>query len=326
MRPIRITNKIKGSFESLIDSELLKPDSVLSIAKNKIIDLNNNINASLQERAALLEITTDFKKFILYSPTEQALFIAKCIGISPLLFYDPALGRIKTTPFGRNIITALNYDGFRPEYADKITLATGLKTCPYCNAALTIVTTRKNGQKKSLFQLDHFYPKARYPLFCISFFNLIPSCGNCNNSKRDNDVTLVEDFHLFADETHSEGYRFEIPKDNVARYLVSNDLNYITIDFVPGSDGNVKNTNHHDESFNIKGLYETQKDVIEELFWKAKAYPDERIEELSNLLKLPDSVIRRMVIGNYIDKEDIHKRPLSKFQQDIARQLGLIKK
>jgi hypothetical protein len=31
-----------------------------------------------------------------------------------------------------------------------------------------------------------------------------------------------------------------------------------------------------------------------------------------------------MIIGNYIDKEDIHKRPLAKFTQDIAREAGLI--
>ncbi len=326
MRPKRINKSLKDYFGNLIEDELKIDDSVLSKAKKNIIDLKSKYKPADNEFKSLKEITTGFKTFILYSPTEQESFITKWSRTSSLLFYNPAIpGISKTTAFGKKIITALNYNGFRAVYADKISLATGIKTCPYCNAALTIVAENEGGKKKSRFQLDHFYPKSKYPLFSISFFNLIPSCGNCNNTKSSKPVTLGLDFHLYADETPIDGYRFEIPKDSVVKYLVTNDLKDLDINFVPGSDGTVAKTNHHNKSFDIKGIYETQKDVIEELFWKVEAYPEGKIEELSKLLNLPISVIRRMVLGNYIDIEDIHKRPLAKFQQDIARQLGLIK-
>jgi hypothetical protein len=37
-----------------------------------------------------------------------------------------------------------------------------------------------------------------------------------------------------------------------------------------------------------------------------------------------DALIDRLLIGNYMDETDIHKRPMSKFMQDIAQQLGII--
>jgi hypothetical protein len=326
MRPKRINKSLKEYFGKLIDDELKNGDSVLSKAKKNINDLKSNYNPADNKFKSLKEITTGFKTFMLYFPTDQESFITKWSRNSSLLFYNPAIpGKNKTTAFGKEIIKALNYNGFRAAYADKISSATGIKTCPYCNAALTIVAENEGGKKKSRFQLDHYFPKSKYPLFSISFFNLIPSCGNCNNTKSSKPVVLGKDFHLYANETPIDGYKFEIPKDSVAKYLVTSDLDDVDINFVPGNDGTIANTKHHNKSFDIKGIYNTQKDVIEELFWKVKAYPEEKIDDLSKLLNLPIPVIRRMVLSNYIDIEDIHKRPLAKFQQDIARQLGLIK-
>ena len=43
----------------------------------------------------------------------------------------------------------------------------------------------------------------------------------------------------------------------------------------------------------------------------------------SKLCVHPDLDLRTLV-GNYIKEQDIHKRPMSKFMQDIARDLGII--
>ena len=39
-----------------------------------------------------------------------------------------------------------------------------------------------------------------------------------------------------------------------------------------------------------------------------------------------EATLNRMIVGNYIEDTNIHRRPLSKFMQDIAQQLGLITK
>jgi hypothetical protein len=51
--------------------------------------------------------------------------------------------------------------------------------------------------------------------------------------------------------------------------------------------------------------------------------------ELKSLFKteiFTDAEIERFILGNYVLPEEINKRPLSKFMQDIAREAGLISK
>lgn len=55
-----------------------------------------------------------------------------------------------------------------------------LKTCPYCNRQF--IHSFK-GRTLERPELDHFYPKSKYPLFCLSFYNLIPACHSCNHVK-----------------------------------------------------------------------------------------------------------------------------------------------
>lgn len=52
----------------------------------------------------------------------------------------------------------------------------GLRVCPYCGAEMIKPTTRTKRQ------IDHFLPKREYPLFALSYYNLIPCCDKCNES------------------------------------------------------------------------------------------------------------------------------------------------
>ncbi len=58
----------------------------------------------------------------------------------------------------------------------------GIKACVYCNAAYAVATD----DNKATFQVDHYYPKSKYPFLCTSFFNLFPSCMHCNQIKSKN--------------------------------------------------------------------------------------------------------------------------------------------
>lgn len=52
----------------------------------------------------------------------------------------------------------------------------GLRVCPYCGMEIIKPTNRT---KK---QIDHFFPKSKYPFLALSYYNLIPSCDTCNES------------------------------------------------------------------------------------------------------------------------------------------------
>lgn len=57
----------------------------------------------------------------------------------------------------------------------------GLRTCPYCNANYTIVSAK--GRFRA--DLEHFFPKSKYPYLSVTLYNLFPSCPTCNKLKGD---------------------------------------------------------------------------------------------------------------------------------------------
>lgn len=69
----------------------------------------------------------------------------------------------------------LNYQNFRDRFRVTLWGLYGCEVCPYCN--LIPITNHKDF---STADIEHFYPKSIFPLFCVSKFNLIPSCKDCN--------------------------------------------------------------------------------------------------------------------------------------------------
>ena len=58
-----------------------------------------------------------------------------------------------------------------------------LKVCPYCeNEYITQTAAEKESRRRSS-EIDHFYPKSKYPALAMSFYNLIPSGKVCNSFK-----------------------------------------------------------------------------------------------------------------------------------------------
>ena len=81
------------------------------------------------------------------------------------------------------------------------------------------------------------------------------------------------------------------------------------------------------DTFDIRGIYETQIDLVEEIILKARIYNDTyKATLLKEFPKLftKSSLSDRVLLGTYADEEDIHKRPMTKFIQDIAKSLSKI--
>ena len=61
---------------------------------------------------------------------------------------------------------------------------------------------------------------------------------------------------------------------------------------------------------------------------KSIIYKETYLKSLRNSFKklYPDKIpmAERLLVGNYNNVKDIHKRPMAKFTQDIAKQLKLI--
>ena len=196
--------------------------------------------------------------------------------------------------------------------------------CNNCNQELLVIDgTEKeclgckqeiNGQTKvvNTAQLDHFFPKDSYPLFAVSFYNLIPSCYSCNHVKSNKDLEYSPYDTSFSVDDVKFTY---IPK--------STDKIEIKID---SRNPDFKNGIR---ILGIEELYQSHIDVVNELIWKKEVYTDSYRDGLSKILnqtnlELSETELNRFITGHYTDKENYGKRPLSKMVADISKEIGLV--
>jgi hypothetical protein len=150
---------------------------------------------------------------------------------------------------------------------------------------------------------------------------LIPVCGPCNGKKSANAV----DFNFYSinqDDLKISPFEFYLDKKSLVKYRINGNVEELEIKFLDSQN------RKFNENFDIEGIYNTQKDLAEELVLKSMIYNRKYLKSLQDSFKkmYPNRMpmVERLLIGNYSKSKDIHKRPMSKFTQDIAKQLGLI--
>lgn len=314
--------------EDIYLSDQVTIDSIIASKKQKLFDVLNSfftfsreyfigINFNQDEFNYLNYLLLNFEKIIRANNCELEQFEKVFDGIIP----GHQMKSRKYTIFRNELIKLLGYkelrDSFYPDYFEKV----GIKSCVYCNSQLALTVRKVNGTKSAKFQVDHYYSKSEFPVFGISFYNLYPVCGPCNNSKSSNKVK----FNLYSEfynDFKSSKFKFEIEKKSILKYRVNGINSELLIKFHEPNGANFKRT------FAIEGIYETQKDIAEELVLKSmiynKSYTDSLRNGLEKLYKDKAPMLERLLVGNYTDENDIHKRPMAKFTQDLAKQLKLI--
>jgi hypothetical protein len=254
----------------------------------------------------------NFEDIVLATPEKIEIFKDQF----DVIISGPSM-RIDNIEFKNELIRRMGYTLLREGHFPNHFSQTSIKACVYCNSQLAVTVTGHN-KRRAKFQVDHFLPKSEYPCFSISYFNLFPSCGPCNGRKSAKSIS----FELYSDDPEKlrkSGYRFKLDKRSVIKYKISGETDLLEFEF---------DNEDYDKAFDITGIYDTQKDVIEELVLKSIMYDKTYLETLkksfNKLYPLKAPMASRLFIGNYTQETEIHKRPLSKFTQDIARQLKLI--
>lgn len=240
-------------------------------------------------------------------------------------------------PFWQYIVNAMRYKEVRSNDILPILQQSGIKACVYCNAQLTVVVDKntKRTKKKGCFDLDHFYPKSLYPFLCTSFFNLLPVCANCNRAKSDGVVPNWTDrFEFYVQQGQAinlSPFTFRLRHSSLLSYLAPRGTSCaedLEIEFLPTDMADEDFCIEHNKMFHITALYDTQKDLAAELIEKkimySKAYKARLVDSFAKLFP-SSAMIDRLLLGTYPDPADIHLRPLTKFTQDIARQIKLIR-
>lgn len=310
---LQVETQIKN-FKSEIDEHHNK---ALQNLKNL---LNNNKHLKSKESSFLRLIIREFKKSNFVSfPLNDIENLIKKIGEIPPKRKIKFAGKSKETYLKDEILNTLDYSGKRTFFYPKYFQSLGIKSCVYCNSQLTI-TIQKNknlNEYNAKFQVNHYYPKDKYPYLSIALFNLYPVCASCNLAKSNNLI----DFKLYDNQTNINLFHFQLNKASKAKFLITRNINDLKIEFKKNG------TSSYDDIFNVNEIYHTQKDIAEEIILKALAYNQTYREDLKKIFRshrVNDNLINRLILGNYSNPEEIHKRPMAKFMQDIGKEVGLI--
>jgi hypothetical protein len=234
--------------------------------------------------------------------------------------------KVIKSPIKDKIIDALGYDNLRQSFYPIYFRELKIKSCVYCNSQLTITAAKQKKNKLSAkFDVDHYKSKDEFPFLSICLFNLYPSCPSCNRAKSKNDNIEFELYTNEISKTIHSDYKFRLTKESKAKYFVTKDNRFLEFTFEEPQYSLDKK--EFKEVFHIHGIYETQKDIIEDLIIKSQIYNPSYVRLLKNSFNnigVNSDLFKRSLVGAYTEDKDIHKRPMNKFIMDIAKELGLI--
>ena len=226
-------------------------------------------------------------------------------------------GNYSQTPFGLLLSdTIFNYSAFRgSDFCKELFTEIGFytATCPYCNDnKLNIVKLKSNSSPdtklKAYLDLDHFYPKSLHPFFAVSFFNLIPTCHDCNSGdKGDKPFTIETHIHPYC-EAFDDIYKFKIS----LTVLLGDPLDSIDIQKLATKPLDVTL-----DDLNLTARYANNFEMankVVDLFWKNKKHIGTEFEEDFKELILKDIPTVR---------NNILKHQRSKMNRDILRQIDI---
>lgn len=293
--------------------------------KHKIIDdlsqFRNSIVLPGQERFVyyLDMIINNFDVLITLFPLPKAGNFTNSLSLSQvkgsvMVYGDSDVSIIVEKDFSKELVKALNYDIIRncvyPEFITEL----GIKTCVYCNAQYA-VTLKKDKEYHNSYTIDHFLNKDEFPCYAISFFNLIPSCDQCNRFKS----TKNAFFYLYASSLEKEDvFYFQLENGSKGKYLIS----WNEEDLEIGLHSTIQNLKkNHENIFHIEKKYLSHRDEVAILLKKKQFYNPTYINQLNNQFKsmfpLSKLDFDKFLWGYDLSPDRVHSKPLALLIQSL---------
>ncbi|WP_336663717.1 hypothetical protein [Kurthia gibsonii] len=219
----------------------------------------------------------------------------------------------------------------------------GINICPYCATQFIFVYESDNGNTRGT--LDHFIDKAKYPIFSISIYNLIPSCKVCNSDFKGSKEANIENNYTPFEENiieyitfkrevihrHEEeispstvidiknGFKGEV--DYVSMFLGMNEDFNIKVDYSTAPKEIARKIKGNIDLFHIEEIYNAyHKNYIQDSIRKAylynHTYRTQLLNSFNNFFQSEEEL--KMAIMPAI--QDDRKNVLGKLTRDIVYQ------
>lgn len=318
-----------------LHKKVIKDKLILEIDKillKKSIKINKKTVRIYKKQIELLEyIRTNTDNFITSDIKEQKILIELMKKNYDVVLpnYRKDDKRLNSYKIVRYLFEQRIYDEFSKniEYgtneiygAYKFVELLNLRTCPYCNRNyISVIEKNDLNDKQTRPELDHFHPKSIYPFLSINYYNLIPSCSTCNKLKSDDDSLKL--LHPYDDDINKINITYWLNDMKFYNVKSIKDLTFESEKSIEIEIENMPNSNK--KVFQLERLYQEHTDIVIELILRHLHYPQSYIEELSSFGYNKEEIYR-FIFSNYLNKENLSKRPLSKLTKDIAEELNLL--
>lgn len=202
------------------------------------------------------------------------------------------------------------YNGFMQDIDDEgvkngywLMKQLNIRVCPYCNSNYTICIDEDTVQVRP--EYDHFYPESKYPSLILSFYNLVPSCPQCNHLKRAQELKV----------NPWKGYNAV----SVPKFMVDTSKG----DFPATPKILIKGENNNTKKLGIRELYNEHTDYVKDILNKIQAYNPATYKTIAKDFQgivYTEAELERMIWGNYTNIGNADKRPFAKLTADILEQ------
>ena len=194
-----------------------------------------------------------------------------------------------------------------------------IDVCPYCNRQY-IYTYKKGNSNKNTAEIDHFRPKQKYPYLSCSLYNFIPACHTCNFVKHQKDENIVYPYM----ECFSDDGKFEIKRDDSQEMKIPIDVRNSTVKvtIVEKEDSLIKEKiKNSKKMFCLEEIYSKHQLDVGDLLLRYNRYGKMKMKEIAKVMKLPEAIVRKMVLGLPLQVDERKEYVLRKFKDDIIDQL-----
>lgn len=194
-----------------------------------------------------------------------------------------------------------------------------IEVCPYCNRQY--IYTYENGtQKSNTAEIDHFRPKSKYPYLSCSLYNFVPSCHTCNSIKHDKDANIIYPYK----EGFGNAGKFQIKRDDAHDIefpvIIQNLKPKVTIKELEG-DALQSRIQKSKEVLHLEEIYSKHQLDINDLLLRYNRYGKMKKKEIAKNLEMPESVIKKMILGFPLQIGKKRNYILEKFKKDVVEQL-----
>lgn len=318
---------IKKDFLKVIDKLGHIPQLLVAIHLKEL----DGIGLSIKQIECLQFICENYNQIILGSP----LKLEQMIRTFDNNGWNKEIINGKTrTPFGVALTNLFGYkNNFRSSQKRGVWFASqmNIKVCPYCNSQYTLVVNRKNKGVLAKLHFDHFFPLEKFPYLSVSLYNIIPSCAACNHKKSNTHLRIKDAYHPYYNSIGEFAeFKVNFPGD-VEKLsfpqLLSMDIEKIRIQFLSKFSHTKMLIEKYDALFDISAIYARHKDLAHTIMIQStlrNRYYQKSVMKIKGLF--PDEgTMLKYILGSSLDMADTLNKPLSKFTQDIAKKLKLIR-